>query len=30
VFMMQELKPGALKGKSGTVKFHQAFDDFKR
>ena len=30
VFMMQELKPGALKGKSGTVKFHQVFDDFKR
>ncbi len=30
VFMAQELKPGALNGKKGKVKFHRAFDDFKR
>ncbi len=30
VFMAQELVPGALQGKQGTVKFHQAFDEFKR
>lgn len=30
VFMAQELKPGALNGKKGTIRFHQVFDDFKR
>ncbi len=30
VFMAQELKPGALKDRSGQVKFNQAFDQFKR
>ncbi len=30
VFMAQELMPEALKDKHGTVKFHQAFDKFKR
>lgn len=28
VFMAQELLPGALQGKQGTVRFHQAFDEF--
>ncbi len=30
VFMAQELIPGALKEKKGTIKFHQVFDRFKR
>ncbi len=30
VFMALELKPGTLNGKEGIVKFHKAFDDFKR
>lgn len=30
VFMVQELKPGVLQGRQGTIKFHQAFDEFKR
>lgn len=30
VFMAQELKPGALKGRQGIVRFHQAFDEFKQ
>ena len=30
VFMAQELIPGALQDKHGTIKFHQAFDRFKR
>ncbi len=30
VFVAQELKPGALKGRQGCIKFQQAFDQFKR
>jgi len=30
VFMAQELKPGALNGKQGYIKFQQAFDQFRR